>query len=196
MYTPPHRNKASTNLNVSKALMELNLALNAFIFPISARSPTYTYFVKLAFFLGSCQPTAHCSTWRGRVKDSIVCQGVSAWREVMSGVTSWTSQACCHTALTVPLLSVHVSPAPPLNMNTYTGTKYRIYDHKKQFLQSILYTCICGFAHARVDGAWVFILEIYPKIKSLKSISFLGLILDKTHITLVWVFQPLDLDTS
>lgn len=50
MYTPPHQNKASTNLNVSKPLMMLNLALNAFIFPMWARSPTYRYFIKLAFF--------------------------------------------------------------------------------------------------------------------------------------------------
>lgn len=61
MYTPPHQCKAYINLNVSKPLMVLNLALSAFILAICARSPTYRYFIKLGFFLGSCQSTAHCS---------------------------------------------------------------------------------------------------------------------------------------
>lgn len=50
MYTPTHKYKASTNLNVSNPWMVLNLALSAFILAVCARSLTYRYFIKLAFF--------------------------------------------------------------------------------------------------------------------------------------------------
>lgn len=77
-HTPPHQCKAYTNLNVSKALMLLNLALNSvFHLDICFRFPTDRYFIKLGFWAAANpQPTAR----RGSVKDSIVFRGGRAWR--------------------------------------------------------------------------------------------------------------------
>lgn len=89
MHTPPHHYKASTNQNVSKPLMVLYLALNAFILTICDRPPTYRYFIKPCIFWAAAnlQPTI----WRGRVKDSIVFFFLS--RESLENKPSM--QSCC-----------------------------------------------------------------------------------------------------
>lgn len=123
VYTLLHQYKPYTDLSVSKPLMELILAFNAFILATCARSLMY---IKLGFFWAAANP--HPTAWRGKVKDSIVFWAGRAWREVMSEVTSWTSQACCHVALSsTTLLPMHVSPAPAQSLHMYTATFLHIW---------------------------------------------------------------------
>ena len=68
--TPPHWHKAFINRNVSKPLMQLNVAPKASTFTISASSPTYAHFIKYSHvgsFLGSCHSTAHCLERRSKI---------------------------------------------------------------------------------------------------------------------------------